>query len=157
MIKKRYLVIIILIILFFITVFIFKNILEVNNKITNKENKVCADDFCFLVEIADDSSERSRGLMDRESLDSDKGMLFIFDQESKHSFWMKNTLISLDMIWISSNKQVVYIEKNVQPCQADPCPSYGPDKEAKYVLEINAGQSDQANIQINDKLSFEFK
>jgi hypothetical protein len=157
LIKKRCLIIILLIILFFITVFIVKNILEVNNKITDKENKVCANDHCFLVEIADDSLERSRGLMERENLDLDKGMLFIFDQELRYSFWMKNTLIPLDMIWINSNKEVVYIEKNVQPCQADSCPSYGSDKEARYVLEINAGQSDQANIQINDKLLFEFK
>lgn len=95
--------------------------------------------------------------MERENLDSNRGMLFIFDQESKHYFWMKNTLIPLDIIWINSNKEVVYMEKNVPACQVDPCLSYGPDKEAKYVLEINAGQSDQANIQINDKLSFEFK
>jgi len=150
MTKKKYLIFIFLFVfLFFIVMFSKKNNIV--------GDKVCFNDYCFLVEIADDSSERSKGLMGRESLDPDKGMLFIFDQESKHSFWMKNTLIPLDMIWINTDKEVVHMERNVQPCQVDPCPSYGPDKEARYVLEINAGQSDQANIQINDKLSFEFK
>lgn len=149
MIRRRYLIITLLIILFFIIIFIPEDIMETN--------KVCADNYCFLVEIADNPEERSRGLMNRENLDPDKGMLFVFEGESKHSFWMKNTLIPLDIIWINKNKEVVYIEKNVQPCKNDPCPVYGPDKEAKYVLEINAGQADQATIQINDKLSFEYK
>jgi len=155
--RKYYLVfaIIILAVVFLIISFVFgqnnKNIKDKNIKL------VCANEYCFTVEIADEPEERSRGLMDRKSLDSGKGMLFIFGQESKYYFWMKNTLVPLDIIWLNSNKEVIYIEKNVQPCQNDPCPTYGPDKEAKYVLEINAGQSDRANIQIGTKLSFEFK
>lgn len=116
--------------------------------------KICINNKCFNVETAKTTEKRKVGLMYRENLAQDSGMLFIFDQEAKHYFWMKNTLIPLDMIWINSNKEVVYIEKNVQPCEADPCLTYGPDKEAKYVLEINAGQSDLANIQINSKASF---
>jgi len=150
--NNRFLIIFLILIIFgFVIIFATNN----NSNFPSIENKVCFNNYCFFVEMADDSSERSRGLMERESLDSDKGMLFIFDQESRHSFWMKNTLIPLDMIWINSNKEVVHIEKNVPPCQVDPCPSYGPDKDARYVLEISAGQSDQAKIQINDKVLFE--
>lgn len=118
-----------------------------------KINRVCLDD-CFYVELAETQEERSKGLMYRESLDQDKGMLFIFDQEKEHSFWMKNTLIPLDIIWINKDKEVVDIEKNVQPCVQEECEIFKPNDKAKYVLELNAGESDKTNIKIGDTLIF---
>ena len=101
------------------------------------QNQVCFEDNCFTVELAMTAQERTRGLMFREKLDSDKGMLFIFDGEGEYSFWMKNTLIHLDIIWINKDKKVVFISKNTQPCELDPCPAINPDEKAQYVLELN--------------------
>ena len=110
---------------------------------TMDKNEICINDICFEIEIRDDNEERAEGLMNREELDEKKGMLFIFDDSSKYSFWMKNTLIELDIIWINENLEIVWIAKNVNPCEEDPCPSYMPQENAKYVLEINAGLSEK--------------
>ena len=88
--------------------------------------------------------------MYRERLDEDKGMIFVFSEEGTYSFWMKNTLISLDMIWIDEEQKVVYIAHNVQPCAEPQCPSMNPDAKAKYVLEINANLSEKKGISVGD-------
>lgn len=119
----------------------------------NKINMVCFGNHCFLAELAESRAERERGLMFRKSLDSDKGMLFVFEEEEEYPFWMKNTLIPLDMIWINENKEVVFVSKNVQPCEGENhCLSINPNKKAKYVLEINAGSVKEAGIEIGDKV-----
>lgn len=110
---------------------------------------------CFLVELAKTAAEHTQGLMFRKKLDDNKGMLFIFNDESKVSFWMKNTLISLDMIWLDKNKTVVFIEKNVKPCLDSACPPITPDKNAMYVLELNAGTCTKLGIALGDKIIFD--
>lgn len=77
----------------------------------------CLNGYCFKLEIAKTVIERAKGLMFREKLDENKGMLFIFPTVEKHGFWMKNTLIPLDIIWIDESNKVVYIKKNVLPCK----------------------------------------
>lgn len=109
---------------------------------------------CFQVEIADTILEQQKGLMFRESLDRDGGMLFVFEKEGNYPFWMKNTLIPLDMIWINQNQEVVFIEENAQPCQ-EICTEINPNQNAKYVLEVNGGLSSEINLKIGDKISFE--
>ena len=101
--KKKLFLIIILIFIIIIGVIIVKYA----NK---KQTRACFKEYCFAVELAISPEERSRGLMFRESLDQDKGMLFIFEKEEKHAFWMKNTLIPLDIIWIDHNKEVIFIK-----------------------------------------------
>jgi len=120
-----------------------------------EENKVCFKDICFYVELAETQKERTQGLMFRESLDLNKGMLFIFEEEGEPSFWMKNTLIPLDIIWISKDKEVVFAERNVQPCTRENCEMISPDRKAKYVLEINAGITDKIDLKIGDRLVFD--
>lgn len=109
----------------------------------------------ITVETAETDFQRAQGLMFRKNLANDTGMLFIFDEEDFHSFWMKNTLISLDMIWIDSDFRIMYFAQNVPPCKSDPCPSYQPMFKARYVLEVNAGFVKQEKLKLDDKLKFE--
>jgi uncharacterized protein len=115
-------------------------------------SRVCFEEACFDVEIADTTYKQQRGLMNRESLEKNKGMLFVFEKENIHKFWMKNTLIPLDMIWIDGNRKIIYIQKNAQPCKAEPCEIFGPDENAKYVLEINGGLAENIELEIGDEM-----
>jgi len=88
--------------------------------------------------------------MFREYLPENSGMLFIFPESGIYQFWMKNTLIPLDIIWLNENYKVVQIE-HVEPCQSNPCPIYNPEKEAKYVLEVNSRLTDKYSIQVESQ------
>jgi uncharacterized membrane protein (UPF0127 family) len=114
--------------------------------------QVCIKEKCFSVELAKTDEELSRGLMYRESLNEDRGMLFIFKNEAKHSFWMKNTLIALDIIWINKNGEIIYINKDTPICQFDPCTTYSSEKEALYVLEIGAEIVDKYGFNVGDEV-----
>ena len=105
------------------------------------------------IELADDEEERMRGLMDRQNLPENAGMLFIFPKEEPRSFWMKDTFISLDIIFINSDKQIVSIQKYTLPKSTFSIPS---EKPAKYVLEVNAGFTDKYVINVGDKIDFSF-
>lgn len=108
----------------------------------------------FLVEVADTPQSRERGLMWRKKLDRNRGMLFIFDVPGEYAFWMKNTYIPLDIIWIDENKRVVFISKNTQPHLCSNPPVINPRVRAKYVLEVNAGISDEIKLKIGDEVKF---
>ncbi len=97
------------------------------------------------LEIADSPEERRVGLMFRDPLPENHGMLFIFGREQAYSFWMMDMRFSLDIIWIDSNGIVVHIENNVPPCSRA-CPSYQPNVSALYVLEVNAGFADSIDL-----------
>jgi len=112
---------------------------------------VCFDEDCFEVEVARTADEQSRGLMFREDLEGDKGMLFVYNEEGIYGFWMKNTLIPLDIIWIKDNK-VVYIKENALPCN-ETCDSIVPDVESNYVLELNAGNVKELDIKVGDNVN----
>ena len=109
---------------------------------------------CFEVEVVDTPLKRQQGLMFREHLNNDKGMLFVFEQEGDYPFWMKNTLIPLDMIWINQNQEIVFIKENAQPCEQVDCPIIEPGQNAKYVLEINGGVVKDINLTLGDKILF---
>ncbi|WP_299115095.1 DUF192 domain-containing protein [uncultured Winogradskyella sp.] len=103
------------------------------------------------IEIADDEYQTQTGLMYRNSMKESQGMLFIFPNETERSFYMKNTRIALDIIYISADSTIVSFQKNAKPFDETSLPSNAP---AKYVLEINAGLSDAFNIEAGDKISF---
>ncbi|MFT4091862.1 MAG: DUF192 domain-containing protein [Asticcacaulis sp.] len=107
----------------------------------------------FKVEIADDEFERAKGLMYRESMAADQGMLFLFPDVSERSFWMHNTPLYLDIIYISPTGHVVSIQKNAIPYDKTLLKSYG---EAVAVLEINGGLSDQLGIKAGDRVEHRF-
>jgi uncharacterized protein len=105
-----------------------------------------------FVEVADDQDETMRGLMFRKHLPWNAGMLFVFYDEEPRTFWMKNTLIPLDMIFVDSNLKIVDIKENVPPCaQGDECPLYPSRERAQYVLEVNAGFVQENSIKIGDR------
>jgi uncharacterized membrane protein (UPF0127 family) len=109
----------------------------------------------FDVEIADDDDSRRIGLMNRDYLEENAGMLFVFDKEFMVSMWMKNTKIPLDMIFFDENREVVDIISNAVPCESDPCPTYDSSAPAKFVLEINGGAAKFANINLGDSFNLQ--
>ncbi len=113
---------------------------------------VVFDNVSFDVEIAQTPEERSKGLMFREFMPENHGMLFAFDDDVPRSFWMKNTLIPLDIIFLDGNMTVVDV-KNAVPCVEDPCSTYS--AHGKYVLEINAGLAEKYGIKSGSKMSRE--
>ena len=105
------------------------------------------------VEVADTPQKQSQGLMYRENLKLDHGMLFIFDDESILSFWMKDTLIPLDMIFVDKTFRIINVVDNALPCNIEPCPDYSSEKPAKYVIEVNAGFAKTNDIEAGDFIS----
>jgi uncharacterized protein len=107
-------------------------------------------------EIADTTEKRAKGLMYRDSLPKDRGMLFTFAEPQLWTFWMKNTRIPLDIIWMDGKKRIVHIERNVPTCSRtdDGCPQYQPNDNAMYVLELAAGVADALKLQRGSVLKF---
>lgn len=103
------------------------------------------------VEIADNNRKRSQGLMFRKSMEENQGMYFVFSISEPQSFWMKNTIISLDIMFVNENKEIVKIHKNTTPYSEKSLPS---GKNAMYVVEVVAGFSDKFGIKEGDKISF---
>lgn len=123
---------------------------------TYQENKVYfpKQKLNIKVELAKDPYTWAKGLMFREFIPKDSGMLFIFPDEAKRSFWMKNTLIPLDIIFISKDKKIVDIKENFEPCSQPQtnCPPYFSTSPAMYVLEVNAGIAKDYGLGIGDDL-----
>lgn len=114
--------------------------------------QVCfAHSACLRVEVASTDAQRQKGLMYRRFLPRDRGMLFVFFQEGIWGFWMKNTRIPLDIIWMDSSGRVVGIARNVQPSGLDEPPVFNNDRPARYVLEANAGFTDQNGVMVGDQ------
>ncbi len=103
------------------------------------------------IEKVDKEDTRMRGLMWRASLPSDAGMLFIFPEEEERAFWMKNTYIPLDIIYINKDKEIISIQMNTKPLSEDAIPS---EKPAEYVLEVNAGFTLKNGIKAGDRVEF---
>lgn len=106
------------------------------------------------VEIAASDADRQRGLMFRERMAPNEGMVFIFEEIGTYPFWMKNTLIPLDMIWVDPAFRIVDIAHSVPPCKADPCPSFGHKGSAIYVVEVVSGFARQHGLKAGDTLVF---
>lgn len=103
------------------------------------------------IEIADNDQKTAQGLMYRTSMPENAGMLFLMKTEQMQSFWMKNTYIPLDMIFVNSQKEIVTIRHNTTPMKES---SYYSTKPALYVVEVNAGFCRKNNINVGDKIDF---
>ena len=110
----------------------------------------------IYAEIADTARKRAEGLMYREHLDKNRGMLFTFAQAQPWTFWMKNTKIPLDIIWMDEKKRIIHIEQNVPICTRtdDSCRQYQPNDPALYVLELGGGMAQHFKLQKGVTLRF---
>lgn len=106
----------------------------------------------FQVELAETREKQALGLMFRDSLPQDHGMLFIFPGEARRSFWMKNTRIPLDILYFNSNLELVSMAQSVRPCRTRNCPGYPSEGPAKYVLELNSGKAAELGVKAGDVL-----
>jgi hypothetical protein len=115
------------------------------------------DGSTIMAEVADTTLKRARGLMFRDRLPKDRGMLFTFAEPGHWTFWMKNTRIALDIIWLDARKQIVHMELNVPGCQRtdEGCPQYQPNEAALYALEIAGGMAEQFKLKKGMKLRFQ--
>jgi uncharacterized membrane protein (UPF0127 family) len=112
------------------------------------------DGSAVTAELAVTDEQRQQGLMFREKISEDQGMLFLFEEEAIHAFWMKNMKFPIDILWLDGQKKIVHIESSVPPCTADPCPSYIPQAPASYVLELKAGAAQKHGLRLYDRLDF---
>lgn len=109
----------------------------------------------YVVEIADDDAERARGLMFRDEMPAERGMLFIHDREEPQAYWMKNTRIALDILYFDAQRRLVAQQRDVPPCSlGDRCPPYPSDAPARYVLELNSGEAARLQLENGAELQF---
>ena len=119
---------------------------------------VRVEDLVFPVELADTPDKRIRGLSGRVSLESGTGMLFIFEKPERFRFWMREMEITLDIVWIGSNCEVVDVSENVPfpdpETPLDELPRFSPESRAKFVLEINGGEAAESGLGVGDSVEF---
>ena len=109
----------------------------------------------YAVEVSDDDTERARGLMFRDAMANDSGMLFIHDAEEPQAYWMKNTRIPLDILYFDDDRKLVSQQRDVPTCSlGDACPSYPSDAPARYVLELNAGEAARLGLKDGAEMRF---
>ena len=116
---------------------------------------VMPDGTGVTLELAMTPEEIGQGLMFRPSLPDDRGMLFMFEVERVPSFWMKNTMIPLDLVFLASDGVVADIIENAQPCANEPCPQYIPSAPARAVLEVASGFAARHGLAVGDEIVFE--
>ncbi len=137
----------------FLVVAIVLLFLLISYRPETKFTSVCFSNVCITAEIADTPAKHSQGLMFREELEENEGMLFVFGSEGIYPFWMKNTHIPLDIIWIDRNSTIVHVEHAV-PYTGNYL-LYSSNMPAKYVIEIKAGFVENNKINLGDKVSIE--
>ena len=109
----------------------------------------------FSIEIADNDATREHGLMDRESMPQDHGMLFVFQDDQPRAFWMKNCKFPQDMLFFDADRRLISVQHDVPACTADPCPPYSSGAPARYVLELNAGQARKLGVAPGDEMQIQ--
>ena len=113
---------------------------------------IVVDTHSVNVEVAALPDTRATGLMNRDSMPADEGMLFVYPNEAPRSFWMKNTRIPLDIFYFDADLRLVSVSENARPCKTQRCPTYPSKGPAKYVLELNAGKAAELGARIGDVL-----
>ncbi|MDE2091387.1 MAG: DUF192 domain-containing protein [Gammaproteobacteria bacterium] len=107
------------------------------------------------VEIASTDAAREHGLMNRTHMAVSHGMLFVYADAQPRYFWMKDTLIPLDILFFGAQRRLINVSADTPPCKADPCPSYASAAPAMYVLELNAGMAKSRGIKTGDEFKLD--
>jgi uncharacterized membrane protein (UPF0127 family) len=119
----------------------------------NATSLVQVNNMTLGVILATEPSEQSKGLAIKDSMNEKEGMLFIFKNPQKHSFWMKDMKFPIDIIWADPTGKIVHIEKNLQPCVfLLPCTSYSPKSDSLYVLEVVSNFTNKYDVKIGDQI-----
>jgi uncharacterized membrane protein (UPF0127 family) len=106
------------------------------------------------VEVMVRDEDRQMGLMFRDSLAADRGMLFAFDSSEFHGIWMKNCRFPIDILWLDEEKKVVHVQERAEPCRAEPCTVYLPLRRATYVVELNVGVARREGALVGSQVTF---
>jgi uncharacterized protein len=121
-----------------------------------RQVNVIVNGVVLVADIAATDEQRTKGLSVKDSLAENEAMLFVLDNEGEHTFWMKNMKFPIDIIWIDTDKTVVHIEHNLQPCSSELfCPTYKPNDESLYVLETVGGFAERHDIVKGTIVEFE--
>lgn len=119
---------------------------------------VIVNGLVLVADVSATNEQRTKGLSVKDALAEDEAMLFVFDNEGEHTFWMKNMKFPIDIVWIDSDKTVVHIEHNLQPCSSEIlCPIYKPNDDSLYVLETVGGFTQKHDIVKGTRVEFELK
>ena len=119
---------------------------------------VTVNDLVLAADISATNEQRTQGLSVKDRLVENEAMLFVFGNEAEHTFWMKDMKFPIDIIWIDSDKTVVHIEHNLQPCSFEVlCPTYKPNDDSMYVLETVGGFAEKYGIVKGTQVEFELK
>jgi uncharacterized membrane protein (UPF0127 family) len=123
-----------------------------------RQVNITVNDVKLVADIAENSTQRSKGLSVKDTLNENEGMLFVFSAEREHSFWMKNMKFPIDIIWLDDDQEVVHVEHSLEPCIPDSfCPTYKPDRNSLYVLETVAGFAQKYNVTDNTYVDFQLE
>lgn len=160
--------IILLLVLFFVFFGIYMKFYNVERTIANNKieiyetscgrynkQKVIIDQHILLLDVADDYCKKDLGLSGRTIFKEGEGMIFVFEKTGNYSFWMKDMIFPLDILWVDDNSVIVGIEKAVLPSTYPK--TFGSNYKSKYVLEITSGYSDKYNIKVGNKIIFSEK
>jgi uncharacterized membrane protein (UPF0127 family) len=119
------------------------------------QSKITVNNFELIADLAITNDQQVKGLDVKDQLKENEGMLFVEKQPAKYDFWMRGMKFPIDIIWLDSNRTVIHIEHNLQPCVSDlHCPLFTPDKDALYILETVAGFSQKHNVKIGTHMDF---
>ena len=135
--------------------------LIIGNEATSSSNgyrqaNVTVNGMVLVADISATNEQRTKGLSVKDALAENEAMLFVFDNEAEHTFWMQNMKFPIDIIWINSNKTVVHIERNLQPCGYGLlCPTYKPSQDSLYVLETVGGFAEKHDVVQGTQIQFE--
>lgn len=110
----------------------------------------------IAAEIADTNERVMYGYMYRPEVRDNEGMIFVYPETGVHTFWMKNTLVPLDIIWLDDAFGVIHMETPAPPCKSDPCPAFGPMRASRYVLEARAGTVAREKLKLGDRIAIVF-
>lgn len=119
-----------------------------------QKKRACFGEHCFQVSVAESEAARQKGLSGRKKINQDQGMLFVFTRNEPQSIWMKGMRFPLDIIWLDKDKKAIWIKENAEPCEEGNCEIFTSDKDAKFVLEINAGEAKKLGLKIGEVLSY---